>query len=279
MAKKKGLGMGLEALLDVSAIEVSGEGGVRIVPIMAVEPNPEQPRKKFDDQSLALLSESIKKHGILQPLLVKEKGDRFLIIAGERRWRAARLAGLEEIPVLLRSMNEEETFEVALIENLQREDLSPMEMSRGYRTLMDKFGLTQEEVATRVGRSRPAIANSLRLMNLPPEVIECLETGRISEGHARALVGLEDDRALELAELAADGKMTVRQLEAAVKMPKKKEAPKKETVDYAVHLEKSLAKQLGRKVKVKNKRIEIEFDGNEDLDSLLERLGLSAEGI
>ena len=277
-AKKRGLGMGLEALFDASSIDVAG-ASVRTVPLSSVEPSANQPRKGFDEQSLASLAQSIQQHGVLQPLIVRERGGRFMIIAGERRWRAARMAQLSEIPVIVKELDDAATFEVALIENLQREDLSPMELSHGYRMLMDKFGLTQEEVAQRVGRSRPAIANSLRLESLPEAVTALLEDSKISEGHARALVGLSEEAALALALQAVDRKMTVRQLEIAAKKPQtaKKALQKSKTVDYAAHLERQLGRELGRKVKVGAKKIEIEYYGNDDLGTLLVRLGLPVE--
>lgn len=277
--KKRGLGMGLEALFDASSIDVTG-GTVRTVALSSVEPSGDQPRKEFDEEALASLAESIRQHGILQPLIVREKNGRFVIVAGERRWRAARIAGLSEVPVMVKDFDDAATFEVALVENLQRENLSPMELSRGYKLLIDRFGLTQEEIAAKVGRSRPAVANALRLATLPESVVTLLEAGKITEGHARALIGLPDKRAGALAELAADGKVTVRQLEEAAKKPEKvnaPEPPKKPTVDYAVHLEKRLGRELGRKVRVRSKKIEIEYYGNEDLDALLARLGLPVE--
>jgi len=277
--KKRGLGMGLEALFDASSIDVTG-GTVRTVALSSVEPSGDQPRKGFDEEALSSLAESIRQHGILQPLIVREKNGRFVIVAGERRWRAARIAGLQEVPVMVKDFDDAATFEVALVENLQRENLSPMELSRGYKLLIDRFGLTQEEIAAKVGRSRPAVANALRLATLPDNVISLLEAGKITEGHARALIGLPDERAGALAELAADGKVTVRQLEEAAKKPEKvktPEPPKKAPVDYAIHLEKRLGRELGRKVRVRSKKIEIEYYGNEDLDALLARLGLPVE--
>ena len=277
--KKRGLGMGLEALFDASSIDVTG-ATVRTVALSSVEPSGDQPRKEFDEEALASLAESIRLHGILQPLIVREKNGRFVIVAGERRWRAARIAGLSEVPVMVKDFDDAATFEVALVENLQRENLSPMELSRGYKLLIDRFGLTQEEIAAKVGRSRPAVANALRLATLPESVVSLLEAGKITEGHARALIGLPGDRAGALAELAADGKVTVRQLEEAAKKPEKVKAPeppKKPAVDYAIHLEKRLGRELGRKVRVRSKKIEIEYYGNEDLDALLARLGLPVE--
>jgi len=271
--------MGLEALFDASSIDVSG-GTVRTVALSSVEPSGEQPRKAFDEEALGSLAESIRQHGILQPLIVREKNGRFIIVAGERRWRAARMAGLSEVPVMVKDFDDAATFEVALVENLQRENLSPMELSRGYKQLIDRFGLTQEEIATKVGRSRPAVANALRLSSLPEGVISLLEGGKITEGHARALIGLPEERAKALAQLAADGNVTVRQLEEAAKKPEKAkapESPKKPAVDYALHLEKRLGRELGRRVHVRPKKIEIEYYGNEDLDALLARLGLPME--
>ena len=184
---RRGLGMGLDALFDASSIEVEG-GRLRMVPLSAIEPNKDQPRREFDEEKLQQLADSISRYGVLQPLLVRDMGNgRYQLLAGERRWRAARLAGLTELPVQLKELEDQGVLEVALIENLQREDLNPMEQAGGYRRLMEEFSLTQEEVAARVGRSRPAVANTLRLLSLPKTIQDMVQEGALSEGHGRAL--------------------------------------------------------------------------------------------
>ena len=277
----KGLGRGLGALLgdysEPAAVET------HTLPIQNVEPNPLQPRKVFDEEELQTLSESIAEHGIIQPLAVRPAGDGFYqIIAGERRWRAARMAGLHEVPVLILDVDDRTVMEMALIENLQRQDLNPIEEANGYKTLMEEYGLTQEETASRVGKSRPAVTNSLRLLSLPLSLQEMLSEGLISPGHARAILSLKS----ETLQLAAAQKvqalhLSVRQTETLCKHMEK-EALEEEpeqiafTVDYIAECEKDLTGRLGRKVKIVNGkrkgRFELEFYGQEDLQRLLELL-------
>ena len=262
--------------------EVSSEkSAYQILPLQKVEPNPDQPRQDFDEEQLQALADSIALHGVMQPLAVREvSGGYYQIIAGERRWRAARLAGLKEIPVVIMEADDKTTMELALIENLQRQDLNPVEEALGYRSLMTEYGLTQEETAARVGKSRPAVANALRLLNLCPQVLEMVRSGALSAGHARAIAALKTERLQEEAaqKIAALG-LSVRQAELLCKNLSKPTVPKKETpltIDYVAECEKSLSKQLGRGVRIVNGkrkgRFELEFYGQEDLQVLLDAL-------
>lgn len=284
---RRGLGMGLDALFDASSIEVEG-GRLRMVPLSAIEPNKDQPRREFDEEKLQQLADSISCYGVLQPLLVRDMGNgRYQLLAGERRWRAARLAGLTELPVQLKELEDQGVLEVALIENLQREDLNPMEQAGGYRRLMEEFSLTQEEVAARVGRSRPAVANTLRLLSLPKTIQDMVQEGALSEGHGRALVGLDESVSLPLALQACEQGLSVRQLErlasAAAKAGREGESPAPEPAKdlYARQLGEALSGRLGRRVQLrpgaKKGRIEIEYYDNQDLCALLEQLGLPVE--
>ena len=284
---RRGLGMGLDALFDASSIEVEG-GRLRMVPLSAIEPNKDQPRREFDEEKLQQLADSISRYGVLQPLLVRDMGNgRSQLLAGERRWRAARLAGLTELPVQLKELEDQGVLEVALIENLQREDLNPMEQAGGYRRLMEEFSLTQEEVAARVGRSRPAVANTLRLLSLPKTIQDMVQEGALSEGHGRALVGLDESVSLPLALQACEQGLSVRQLErlasAAAKAGREGESPAPEPAKdlYARQLGEALSGRLGRRVQLrpgaKKGRIEIEYYDNQDLCALLEQLGLPVE--
>ena len=253
----------------------------QLLPIHKVEPNPDQPRQDFDEEELQALADSIARHGIVQPLTVRELSSGYYqIIAGERRWRAARLANLAEVPAVIIEADDRKTMELALIENLQRQDLNPVEEALGYRTLMDEYGLTQEDTAKQVGKSRPAIANALRLLNLGPEVLEMLRTGSLSAGHARAVLSLKTDRQqLQAAQKIVNLGLSVRQAELLCKNMTKEPAPKQETffaVDYVAECEKSLSKHLGRGVKIVNGKrkgkFELEFYGQEDLQALLDAL-------
>ena len=279
---QKGLGKGLGALLgdfDETPVEKSA---YQMLPIYRVEPNPDQPRRDFDPEELAALAESITEHGIIQPLTVREtKNGYYQIIAGERRWRAARLAKLSEVPAIIIEADDRKTMELALIENLQRQDLNAVEEAMGYRSLMDDHGLTQEEAASRVGKSRPAVANSLRLLQLPGEILEMIRSGKLTAGHARAVLSIKSERKqLEAAQKIAALGLSVRQAELLCKNMSK-EQPKQETpvtlaVDYVAECEKSLSKHLGRGVKIVNGkrkgRFELEFYGQEDLQNLLDAL-------
>lgn len=274
--KKGGLGRGLDSLFD----ENSEDRDVTEVMISQIEPNRDQPRKDFDEEALAELAESIKKHGLLQPILVRTKRTGgYEIVAGERRWRACRLAGLRTVPVVIRDMDEREVMEVALIENLQREDLNPIEEALGYRSLMVSFSLTQEQVAEAMGKSRSAVANTLRLLELTPEETEALRKGRLSAGHARVLLSASKGSELRatLFRLAVAG-ASVRDLESMAKSLKDK--PKKPTEDkphFYKEVEVSLKNELGRKVKItptsKGKgTITLEFYSDSELAELAKKL-------
>lgn len=280
-SKQKGLGRGLGALIDdFSASGVSDS--ITSLPLQKVEPNPRQPRRVFDEEELQALADSIAEHGIVQPLAVRDEGDGYyMIIAGERRWRAARLAGLDEVPVVVLEADDRTVMELALVENLQRQDLNPMEEAEGYRVLMEDFGLTQEQTAERVGKSRPAVANALRLLALPDEVRELVESGALSAGHARAILSLSSEK---LQKAAAQKilalRLSVRQAEAMCKRMSAETKSKKPksvlTVDYVGECEKALTKQLSRKVRIVNGkrkgRFELEFYGQDDLQRLYDAL-------
>ena len=279
----KGLGKGLGALLgDFEA--PAPRAGVLQVPIQRVEPNPEQPRSSFDDEALQALADSIAAHGILQPLTVRElPGEYYQIIAGERRWRAARLAGLNEVPVLVVEADDRKAMELGLIENLQREDLNPMEEAKGYQTLMQEFGLTQEEVARQVGKSRPAVANAVRLLGLPKELAQYVEADIISAGHARAILSLTDGGQMKaVADKVAERQLSVRQTEELVRQvnkakPESEDKPQAlPDVDYSAIAAKELGDSLGRKVKIvsgkRKGKLELEYYGVDDLNDLLEAL-------
>ena len=283
MANPKGLGKGLGALIGDYVMEesVSSKSPYQLLPVYKIEPNPNQPRQDFDEAELEALAESIATHGIVQPLTVRETANGYYqIIAGERRWRAARLAELKEIPVVIIEADDKKTMELALIENLQRQDLNPVEEALGYQALMNDYGLTQEDTAKRVGKSRPAVANALRLLALTPEVLEKVRSGQLSAGHARAVLSLKNEKAQKDAaqKIIALG-LSVRQAELLCKNLNKEPVPKKEVtlaVDYVAECEKSLSKHLGRGVKIINGkrkgRFELEFYGQEDLQTLLDAL-------
>ena len=282
MASNKGLGKGLGALLGDFEEITTEKSAYQLLPIYKVEPNRDQPRQDFDEVELQQLADSIAEHGIIQPLTVRELSSGYYqIIAGERRWRAARLANLSEVPVVVIEADDKKAMELALIENLQRQDLNPVEEALGYRTLMDDYDMTQEEAAKRVGKSRPAVANALRLQALPEEIQEKLRAGALSAGHARAVLSLKSEKK----QLAAAQKiialgLSVRQAELLCKNMSKEPAPEKEEVtlkvDYVAECEKQLSKQLGRGVKIVNGkrkgRFELEFYGQEDLQILLDAL-------
>ena len=281
MASNKGLGKGLGALLGDFDQEASGNSPYQLLPIYKVEPNPGQPRQDFDEEELQALSESIAQHGIIQPLTVRETpGGYYQIIAGERRWRAARMANLNEIPAVIIEADDKKAMELALIENLQRQDLNPVEEALGYQCLMDDHGLTQEEAAQRVGKSRSAVANSLRLLNLPESILTKLREGALTAGHARAVLSLKTEKKQLLAaqKIIALG-LSVRQAELLCKNMAKEPAPEKAItfeVDYIGECEKALSKRLGRGVKIvsgkRKGRFELEFYGQEDLQVLLDAL-------
>ena len=283
MASNKGLGKGLGALLG-DFEEVSGEKTpYQLLPIYKVEPNPDQPRRDFDEEELQALADSIREHGIIQPLTVRELNSGYYqIIAGERRWRAARLANLSEVPVVVIEADDKKAMELALIENLQRQDLNPVEEALGYKSLMEDYGMTQEDAAKRVGKSRPAVTNALRLLNLNEEVLDKVRTGQLSAGHARAVLTIKNEKKQQAAaqKIVALG-LSVRQAELlcrnmAKEAPEVKEEPVTLKVDYVAECEKQLSKHLGRGVKIVNGkrkgRFELEFYGQEDLQILLDAL-------
>ena len=281
MASKKGLGKGLGALLEDFGTEAVETSAYRTLPIYKVEPNPNQPRQDFDPEELEALADSIRTHGIIQPLTVREMPNGYYqIIAGERRWRAARLAEVSEVPAVVMEADDKKVMELALIENLQRQDLNPVEEAMGYHALMEEYGLTQEEAAKRVGKSRPAVANSLRLLGLCAPVLEMVRKGELTAGHARAVLTLKTEKLqMEAAKKIISLSLSVRQAETLCKNMAKKPAPKKEpdfAVDYVAECEKNLSKALGRGVKIVNGkrkgRFELEFYGEEDLQNLLDAL-------
>ena len=290
MKKQSGLGRGLGALLDDPNLDFTQQkGGVVSVPLHRVEPNPLQPRREFDPTSLQALADSIAAHGMIQPLTVREAANGYYqIIAGERRWRAARMAGLEEVPVLVVEADDRKVMELALVENLQREDLNPMEEAAGYRTLMEEYGLTQAETAQRVGKSRPAVANALRLLSLSEDLAALVRDGTLSPGHARALLGLSSEKLRQqAAQRIISLQLSVRQAETLcrnLEKPKQEEVPVPLEVDYVAECERSLSRRLGRKVRIVNGkrkgRFELEFYGQEDLNRLmfaLQRISIKEE--
>ena len=278
----KGLGKGLGALMGDLTVETPAtRSPYQLLPIHKVEPNPNQPRQDFDPEELQALADSIANHGVVQPLTVREVANGYYqIIAGERRWRAARMAELREIPAVIIEADDRKVMELALIENLQRQDLNPVEEALGYQTLIQEHGLTQEDAAKQVGKSRPAVANALRLLNLSGKVLDMVRKGSLSAGHARAVLSLKSEKMQEQAaqKIAALG-LSVRQAELLCKNMTKEPAPVKEptlAVDYVAECEKSLSKHLGRGVKIVNGkrkgRFELEFYGQDDLQILLDAL-------
>jgi len=279
MAIQKGLGKGLGSLIE--DFQESENSPYRLLPIYKIEPNPDQPRQDFDPEELQALADSVAIHGVVQPLTVRElPSGYYQIIAGERRWRAARIAELSEVPAVIIEADDRKVMELALIENLQRQDLNPVEEALGYQTLMQDYGLTQEDAAKQVGKSRPAVANALRLLNLSDKVLDMVRKGALSAGHARAVLSLKSEKLQEQAaqKIAALG-LSVRQAELLCKNMTKEPSPIKEptlAVDYVAECEKNLSKHLGRGVKIVNGkrkgRFELEFYGQDDLQILLEAL-------
>ena len=285
--KKNGLGKGVNVLFNDSPDELLSvlesepdKSGRNLLPIIDIEPNKDQPRKDFDEDKLAALAESIKEHGVISPILVTPgKGGTYKIVARERRWRASKLAGLKEIPCIIKELNAQELSELAMVENLQRDDLNPIEESEGYRYLMERFSLTQEEIAKKIGKSRSAIANALRLNNLCTEVKALLKDDKLSQGHARALLTLDADAQLAIAERIIQDGLNVRQTEAIVQnYGSEKTRPQKKTVNpmmqkYYKDVENNLSSQFGTKVRIcegsKKGRIEIEYYSKDDLERIL----------
>ena len=281
MASPKGLGKGLGALLGDFMDEVPENSAYQMLPIYKVEPNRSQPRQDFDEEELQALADSIEEHGIIQPLTVRQLDSGYYqIIAGERRWRAARIANLSEVPVVVMEADDRKAMELALIENLQRQDLNAVEEALGYQSLMEDYGLTQDEAAKRVGKSRPAVANSLRLLGLCPQVLEKLRQGELTAGHARAILMLKSEKKQQEAaqKIIALG-LSVRQAELICKnmcREPKEEVEEPLKIDYVAECEKQLSKHLGRGVKIVNGkrkgRFELEFYGQDDLQTLLDAL-------
>ena len=289
MAKKNsGLGRGLDAIFFDNAIEESNEereNSISKLKISLVDPKSDQPRKYFDKEALEELADSISENGLLQPILVREYGEgRYQIIAGERRFRASKLAGLTEIPAIVLDKSDKAAAEIALIENIQREDLNPIEEASAYKSLAEEYNMTQEEVSTRVGKSRSAVANAMRLLDLPEAVLAMVAAGELSAGHARTLLGVKDpDDMLLLAQLASEQEFSVRRLEEEVKRinrPKKlkndEEDEETPFVDYFREMELKIQRQLGRKAKIadkgKKKTLTLFYEDNEDLDELLKTI-------
>ena len=286
MAKKSGLGTGLDTLFEDNGFGLAQENGT-VLRLTEIEPNRNQPRKEFDEQALSELADSIREHGIIQPLLVRplETGG-YQLVAGERRWRAARMIGLTEVPVVIKEMTETEVMELALIENLQRQDLNPLEEAAGYRELMTTYGLTQDQVAKRVGKSRSAVANCLRLLTVPEEIQPFLRSGQLSAGHVKALAGMSDrEEMVRIAKSAADKGLSVREVERQVQSftaPRPSSPSGEEKEAFYKELELAMNVELGRKVRIRPGRIggtvEIAFFDREDLRSLAYRLSGEESG-
>lgn len=280
---KSGLGKGLTDLFGGEELARAEEnaGGVSKLSMTLIEPNKEQPRKTFDSEAMNELTESIRKHGVVTPITVRQQENGYYqIIAGERRWRAARGAGLTEIPAMVLDVTDEQVMELALIENLQRQDLNPIEEAEGYEVLMQSFGMTQDKVAERVGKSRPAVANALRLLALDSETRQMVADGRLSSGHARAVLSVQDEsKRLDAAKQMEA--LSVRQAESLAKRlnksPKEEDIPSRAEVDYVAELEKQLESKLGRRVRIEigktHGTLSLEFYGNEDLERLSDALG------
>lgn len=287
MAKRSGLGKGLDALFFDNNTE---DGSVTTLTIAEVEPNQNQPRRAFDEEALRELADSIRIHGIIQPLVVRplQEGG-YQIVAGERRWRAARMAGLTEVPVVIRQLGDDQTLEIAIIENLQREDLNVIELALGYQALMEQYDMTQEQVAEKLGKSRPVIANTIRLLALPPSVQNLVKSGKVSKGHAKALLALEEDVLIEeAAKKVVSDHLLVRDIEKMARDRKKEDMPSKQKAsspspsdpiwgeNYYKEMEIALSTELGRRVRItsrgKKATLELDFYNNEELAELAARL-------
>lgn len=282
MAKKGGLGRGLDSLFLDNSFDEVNKNAIEEIKISLIDPKSNQPRKYFDNEALAQLADSIAAHGVLQPIIVREiTAGRYQIIAGERRWRASKLAGKTEIPCIIVDKDDLKAAQIALVENIQRENLNPLEEALAYRALAKEYEMTQEELSAQVGKSRSAIANSLRLLDLPEEVLPFVASGELSAGHARTLLGLKDRALIEvLAKKIVEFGLSVREVEAEVKRlnkpPKQEENEPKEIVNYAEELEEKIFRTLGRKAKIvttgRKKSITLYYDDNMDLEVLLQTL-------
>lgn len=278
--KKPALGRGLDAIL-IDNEEQKEENGVRMIRLSEVEPNPDQPRKIFDTEPLEALAESISQHGVIQPVVVRPKDGMYMIVTGERRWRAARMAGLSEIPVIIIEADDKKAAELALVENIQRKDLNPVEEARGYSALINEFSYTQEEIAKKIGRSRSAVTNSLRLLDLPPKALDYLASGELSEGHAKVLLSLKDSEKIEnAAETVVSKGLSVRDTEKLVKflssVKEEEEIKVVHDVDHTKALERKVQSIIGHTVKIvqngKKSSINIGFSDNDDLENILSLL-------
>ena len=278
MINKRGLGKGLGALIPENEEKI--QNSITEIKLTDIEPNDKQPRRAFDDEALTDLAESIREHGVVQPIIVRRIGNSYQIIAGERRWRASRLAGKRTIPAIIKDCTNLEVMELALIENLQREDLNSIEEAMAYKSLIEEYKMTQEEISKQIGKSRPAIANSLRLLQLPQIIKDMIAVGKISQGHARALLSIEGEKKqLEIAEKIIDQQLNVRQIEKLAKTAKIKEKVEDPLDKYQIEikqLQERLKAALGTKVIIQHKkdkgRIEIEYYSNEDLDRIIDLL-------
>lgn len=275
MTSGKGLGKGLEAIFGQ---QIEEEGSVRGVPIREIEPNPNQPRREFDPVALSELETSIRQNGVITPITVRKTAKGYQIVAGERRWRAARAAGLEEVPAYILDIDDEEAYKLALVENLQRQDLNPIEEALGFKKLIEDLGLSQDKAGEQVGRSRPYVTNSLRLLSLPQPIIEMVASGALSAGHGRALVTLDEKKALEGAREIIERELSVRETEQLVKRlsqsktPEKKPSKKDSVALYIKDLEREMASKTNHTIKIvhgaKKGRLTIEYYGNEDLEQI-----------
>lgn len=277
MAKKRGLGRGLEALFNENGAEENFELNSDKLALSKIDINPEQPRKTFDETALNELAESIKEKGVLQPLLVRPVKNRYQLVAGERRFRAAHIAKLKEVPVIIKDLSDKDSMEIALIENLQREDLNAVEEAQGIKLLMDKYSLTQEEVAGKLSKSRPAVANAIRLLNLSDKILSQLKDGLLSAGHARAILSIEDQgKREEIADLIIKNNLSVRETEKLAKKKPVRSRKKSTRADFYDEAELALKDVLGRKVNIKKKKnggtLEIEFFNKDDLEKIIKLL-------
>lgn len=283
--KKKGLGLGIDAIWednDFAIEQPRTEEGICTLRVSDIEPNREQPRKAFDQEALQALANSIEQHGLIQPLLVEPlEGGRYRIIAGERRWRACRMAGVEEVPAVVRTVTQQQNMEIALIENLQREDLNPIEEAQGYRSLAEVYHMTQEQIAASVGKSRPAVANALRLLHLPEQMMDFVASGELSTGHAKALMALEEEQMLSLANRVISEGLTVRQTESLVKkaLSPAKEKPSfdREVVLALKEMESAAAQAVGNKVIIHHSpkntgKVEIKYHSVDELEKIMDIL-------